>query len=78
MRDDDPALLDRLEADLAAVEHAIGRLEQISSESDDVAGAGDLAGRIRSVVEVPPFLAGASGQPVDPGSELVGDGLLDE
>lgn len=58
---DELEVLDGLEADLAAVEHAIERLDAVVAE-----GAED-AGRILEVVPEDRF-----------GSELVGDGLLDE
>ena len=57
MTDAQPPLIERLEADLAAVEHAIERLERIAADEDgDAVGAGDADARIRSVIEVAPFL----------------------
>jgi len=61
---DELAVLDGLEADLAAVEHAIERLDALVAEGPD---GPDAAARIAAAVPEQRF-----------GSELVGDGLLDE
>lgn len=62
---DELAVLDGLEADLAAVERAIERLDAIASEGLDGPEARE---RILAAVPDDRFAA----------SELVGDGLLDE
>ncbi len=61
---DELAVLDGLEADLAAVEHAIERLDALVAEGSD---GPDLAEQIAATVPEERF-----------GSELVGDGLVDE
>lgn len=68
---DELVVLDGLEADLVAVEHAIERLDAISAEGPD---GPDAAARIAAAVPDERFGA----DDPDEGSELVGDGLVDE